>query len=132
MYRYRRSAADPTPHLVNKPAQMDFAHVRETLMHVVPLCLDSDPALIPLSCKALVESADGTNVSSVSSNNTTDDDRDADDFSFWSEKQAKRISACIKQIFDVEYAPEVVLAHANLTALANRILVSREVLSSGP
>jgi len=28
----------------------------------------------------------------------------------------------------LEYAPEVVMAHANLTALANRILVSKQVL----
>ena len=35
----------------------------------------------------------------------------------------------IKQIFDVDYAPEVVVADANLTALANRILVSKEILT---
>jgi len=57
------------------------------------------------------------------------EDRDPDDFSFWSERQAKRICTAIKQTFDVEYAPEVVVADANLTALANRILVSKEILS---
>lgn len=58
--------------------------------------------------------------------------RDPDDFSFWSEQQAKRISTAIKQIFGVEYAPEVIVADANLMALANRILVSKEILSTGP
>lgn len=57
------------------------------------------------------------------------EDRDPDDFSFWSERQAKRICTAIKQTFDVEYAPEVVVADANLSALANRILVSKEILS---
>ncbi len=59
----------------------------------------------------------------------TDEDRDPDDFSFWSERQARRICNYIKQAFDLEYAPEVVVADANLTSLANRILVSREILS---
>ena len=59
----------------------------------------------------------------------TDDEYRNDDFSFWSERQAKRISTSIKQIFDVEYAPEVIVADANLMALAKRILVSKEILS---
>lgn len=62
----------------------------------------------------------------------TDDENRNDDFSFWSEQQAKRISTSIKQIFDVEYAPEVIVADANLMALAKRILVSKEMLSFGP
>jgi phosphatidylethanolamine N-methyltransferase len=60
------------------------------------------------------------------------DPTNVDDFSFWSEQQAKRISTAIKQIFDIEYAPEVIVADANLTALAKRILVSKEILSFGP
>jgi len=36
----------------------------------------------------------------------------------------------IKQMFDVEYAPGVILADANLTALANRILLSKEILTT--
>jgi phosphatidylethanolamine N-methyltransferase len=60
------------------------------------------------------------------------EDRDPDDFTFWSERQAKRICAAIKQVFDVDYAPEVVVADANLTALANRILASKELLSGRP
>jgi phosphatidylethanolamine N-methyltransferase len=114
-------------------------------MRIVPLCLDSDPSLIPISCRQLTtlsfenETSSGTSTpsssssSSSSSSGFTDDsgleDRDHDDFSFWSERQAKRICMAIKQIFDVEYAPEVVVADANLTTLAKRILLSKEILT---
>jgi phosphatidylethanolamine N-methyltransferase len=54
---------------------------------------------------------------------------DPDDFTFWEEEQAKRICLAIEQVFGVEYAPEVVVADANLTALANRILLSKEILT---
>jgi len=104
---------------VEKPSKMTVEAVRSSLMRIVPLCLDSDPSLIPISCR--------TPETQISA--TADDDRDPDDFNFWSERQAKRISNVIKQTFDVEYAPEVIVADANLTALANRILVSKEILS---
>lgn len=98
-------------------------------MHIVPLCLDSDPSLIPVSCKA--PSTPNANApSSLISDELEVDDRDPDDFSFWSERQAKRICLAIEQLFDVEYAPEVVVADANLTALANRILLSKEILTT--
>ena len=117
--------------------------VRKSLMRIVPLCLDSDPSLIPLSCK--VEKTETLSLSQedkaappllaasdASPDETDDDEYRNDDFSFWSEQQAKRISTCIKQIFDVEYAPEVIVADANLMAIAKRILVSKEILSFGP
>jgi phosphatidylethanolamine N-methyltransferase len=53
-----------------------------------------------------------------------------DDFRFWSERQAERICTVIKQAFDVEYVPEVIVADANLSALANRILLSKHVLTA--
>ena len=84
-------------------------------MHIVPLCLDSDPSLIPQSCKP--DSPAG------------EDGRDPDDFRFWSERQAKRISLAIEQALDIELTPEVIVADANVGALANRILVSKELLS---
>ena len=123
---------------VIKPSEpLAFTSVRESLMRVVPLCLDSDPSLIPLSCKLpTFGDADPEDTSDLQSElprgegDSDQTDRDPDDFSFWTEKQAKRICTAIKQIFDVEYAPEVVLADANLTVLANRILVSKEILSS--
>lgn len=119
-YSYGTIHVDNTSNLiVDKPSTFDFDSIRNNLMRVVPLCLDSDPSLIPLSCRTpeMQESLD------------INEERDPDDFSFWSERQAKRICNAIKQTFDVEYAPEVVVADANLSALANRILVSKEILS---
>ena len=81
----------------------------------MPLCLDSDPSLIPISCQQ----------GGVESTVVGADARDPDDFRFWSERQARRISTVIEQIFGIEYVPEVIIGDANLTALANRIVVSK-------
>ena len=112
-------------HVVNKPTCLDFTSVRECLTDIIPLCLDNDPYLIPLSCG-------GTHDPSTDSDesNPFGDARDPDDFSFWSEGQAKRICTAIEQAFNVEYVPEVIVADANLTRLANRILVSKQLLVS--
>ncbi|KAG6896502.1 phosphatidylethanolamine N-methyltransferase [Termitomyces sp. T32_za158] len=144
----------PLEIFVDKPTELNFDSVRETLMQVVPLCLDSDPSLIPLSCKRLrtpnplhtvprnlTEATDtgipnggsgggGDGGSTAGSTHDEDPDKDPDDFSFWSEKQAKRICGAIQQLFGVEYVPEVVVADANLSALANRILLSKEILTT--
>jgi len=72
----------------------------------------------------------GTDLPSNNPDDLDMEDKDPDDFSFWSERQAKRICMVIKQMFDVDYAPEVILADANLTALANRILLSKEILTT--
>ncbi|KAJ6554459.1 phosphatidylethanolamine N-methyltransferase [Mycena capillaripes] len=122
---------------VEKPSELTFASVRENLMRVVPLCLDSDPSLIPSSCKVPgtphTPRPHNTSVGSTAQqDDDSPDDRDPDDFTFWSEKQARRICSAIKQTFDVEYAPEVVVADANLSALAKRILLSREILTGTP
>ena len=100
---------------VDVPGTLDFASVRNCLKRMVPLCLDSDPSLIPISCQQLEDvpaDVDG-------------ESRDPDDFRFWSELQAKRISMVIEQAFDIEYVPGVIISDANLTALANRIMVSK-------
>lgn len=129
--------------LVDKPAKLNFQTVRKSLMRIVPLCLDSDPSLLPISCKgpltARPDDPDGSywkgGEDIVHSPEELDvdegDQRDADDFTFWSENQAKRICGAIEQAFGVEYAPDVVIADANLTTLANRILLSKEILTSG-
>ncbi|KAJ6625971.1 phospholipid methyltransferase-domain-containing protein [Mycena sp. CBHHK59/15] len=118
---------------VEKPAELDFPSVRENLMRVVPLCLDSDPSLIPLSCKMALTPrtlrAERSSEATAHQEDDYPDDRDPDDFTFWSERQARRICSAIKQTFDVEYAPEVVVADANLSALARRILLSKEILT---
>ena len=121
--------------LVDKPSEFNLVSVRKSLMRIVPLCLDSDPSLIPISCKVektLSQDNAGLLLASDTIPDETDDEYRNDDFSFWSEQQAKRISTSIKQIFDVEYAPEVIVADANLMALAKRILVSKKILSFGP
>jgi len=104
---------------VEPATALDYASIRATLMRIVPLCLDSDPSLIPLACQPSGKETVGV-----------DEDRDPDDFRFWSERQAKRICVAIKQAFDVDYAPEVVVADANLSALANRIMFSKQVLTT--
>ncbi|KAF8192821.1 phosphatidylethanolamine N-methyltransferase [Mycena galopus ATCC 62051] len=114
---------------VETPSELTFTSVRENLMRVVPLCLDSDPTLIPSSCKMpSTPRPTGTSTPGAQEDDYPDD-RDPDDFTFWSEKQARRICSAIKQTFDVEYAPEVVVADANLSALARRILLSKEILT---
>ncbi|KAI6148071.1 phospholipid methyltransferase-domain-containing protein [Pisolithus tinctorius] len=108
---------------VEKHRPLDFDSVKECLAHIVPLCLDNDPSLIPLSCGGT-----GTTETSSDADGANADGRDLDDFTFWSEGQAKRISTAIREAFDVEYAPEVIMADANLTTLAKRILVSKQLL----
>ena len=109
-----------------KPSNLTYESVRQSLMHIVPLCLDSDPSLIPRSCKDQVAPSASD---AAPESPTSEDGRDPDDFRFWSERQAKRISLAIEQAFDVELTPEVVVADANIGALTHRILVSKELLS---
>ncbi|KIK55717.1 hypothetical protein GYMLUDRAFT_87557 [Collybiopsis luxurians FD-317 M1] len=176
--------------------EFGWAYRNIRLMRIVPLCLDSDPSLVPLACKsedpyvaehtsgfrgepstprprfkdheadsplrATVADTDvdsrstgldggeyegesggggrGGHVGESSGGGEGERDRygedrthnpgpdpDPDDFSFWSEHQAKRICSAIEQTFGVEYAPEVAVADANLSALANRILLSKQM-----
>ncbi|KAF7795113.1 hypothetical protein EIP86_006259 [Pleurotus ostreatoroseus] len=112
------SLVGPIEIYVDKPSSLDFASVRASLSKIVTLCLDSDPSLIPLSARAET----GSEVAEA-------EGRDPDDFRFWSERQAKRISVAIHQAFGVELTPEVIIADANISALANRIIVSRDLFS---
>ncbi|KAJ7224151.1 hypothetical protein GGX14DRAFT_648690 [Mycena pura] len=108
---------------VDKPTELSFAFVRANLMRIVPLCLDSDPCLVLLSCMMPEMPATPRLKSKVhAAAAESSDDRDRDDFTFWSEQQAKRICSAIEQVFGVEYAPEVVVADA---ALARRIYFQR-------
>ncbi|GJJ14041.1 hypothetical protein Clacol_008298 [Clathrus columnatus] len=97
--------------------QLTLEAARNALTRLVVFALDSDPSLIPLSCQTRpYEDAD--------------DGRDPDDFNFWSEKQAKLLAKGIEQTFGVQYSAEVIVADANLSALANRILISKEILTT--
>ena len=105
---------------VDRPQAVDFESVRATLAHIVPLCLDGDPSLIPSSTRDGDGNGTGGGGGDVSG--------DPDDFRFWSERQAVRIARVVRAIFGVEYAPDVVVADANLTALAKRIVASRKLM----
>ncbi|KAG8934612.1 phosphatidylethanolamine N-methyltransferase, partial [Tulasnella sp. 417] len=105
---------------VDRPTSTDFKSVRESLLKMIVLCLDSDPSLVPMSTPDIVSTE-------TKSGETT---RDPDDFSFWSPRQAKRIATAIKEAFGVDYAPEVVIGDANVSALANRVVASLQILSS--
>ena len=107
---------------MDRPEKVDFESVRSALAHVVPLCLDGDPSLIPGSTKPKMN---GT--ADESDNN----DGDPDDFRFWSARQAWRIARAVREMFGVDYAPDVVVADANLTALAERIVTSRKLMQGG-
>lgn len=110
--RYLRCSNSP----VSKPASFEFASVRACLLHIINICLEADPSLVPAgTLDEETGSADG-------------DAPSADDFRFWSEKQAKRISKSIMEAFGVEYSYEVILADANVTTLTNRILATKELL----
>jgi phosphatidylethanolamine N-methyltransferase len=115
-----------------RPETLDLGSVRESLLHIVSRCLDGDPSLLPLSClPAEAPRTPRPKTGGDDRGNAEDRDYlDPDDFTFWSPRQAQRICAVIRQTFDVEYAPEVILADANVTALAHRILSSKEILTS--
>lgn len=104
---------------VSKPATFDFATVRSTLHQLVNLCLEADPSLIPASFAN----------NDASKQEVVDEDVTpaSDDFRFWSENQAKRISYAIKMAFGVECSYELVLADANVTDLTRRVLAAKEM-----
>ncbi|KAF8604745.1 hypothetical protein BDV93DRAFT_522086 [Ceratobasidium sp. AG-I] len=123
------SMAGPLEIYVDKPNTLDFESVRRTLLRIVTLCLDSDPSLVPLS-SGINSSSSSDSESTFKPTATPPSSRsDPDDFRFWSERQAKRIAGVVRAAFDVEYAPEIILADANVTALANRIVNSLELLA---
>ncbi len=103
--------------LVTQPDRVDFDSVRSCLLWIIPWCLDSDPSLLPVSL--------------TQPRRIPDDDRGGsdDDFRFWSDSQAKRIAASIQAAFGVECSYEVILADANVSTLANRILAMKELIT---
>ena len=115
--------------IVNKPAEPTFNAIRTSLMDIVILCLDSDPALLPLSAQSPKSSRASTPTSSSAQQDSAPP-VDPDDFRFWSIEQAKRISMGINEAFGVQCAAEVITADANVSALTNRILATMEITSS--
>jgi len=100
--------------IVDRPDALDFPSIRCWLLKIVTLALDSDPSLIPRS--SILPGMNG---------NFEDDE---DDFRFWSERQAQRIAQAIRTVLDIEFAPEVIVADANISALTRRILTSKQLL----
>lgn len=99
---------------VTPPQQLEFAHVRAWLLQIVRWCLNDDPQLIPASCGRSAP--------------PQDDSLEQDDFRFWKESQAERIANIIHQAVAVEYSAEVIIADANVTSLAHRIIASKRLL----
>src|SRR5258706_5248201 len=89
--------------IVDRPEALDFSSIRSWLLKIVTLALDSDLSLIPRS-SALPGMSAGA-------------DDDNDDFCFWSERQARRIAHAIQTVLDIEFAPEVIVADANISTL---------------
>ncbi|KIM24595.1 hypothetical protein M408DRAFT_231463 [Serendipita vermifera MAFF 305830] len=141
---------------LDRPDALDFKSIRQWLLKIVYLALDSDPDLIPKSqavstsfspeierrgpilsremnmstssIETTMPSTSGTPGGSTPGGSTTSYDIHDDDFRFWSERQAKRISYAISQVLSIDFAPEVIVADANVTALTRRILASKELL----
>ncbi|KAG8856563.1 phosphatidylethanolamine N-methyltransferase [Serendipita sp. 411] len=146
---------------LDRPDALDFKSIRQWLLKIVMLALDSDPSLIPKSSLETISHAaiqqrlpallsrefngsttslatatpssmsthsPGTSVGSSSGTPNLSHDIHDDDFRFWSERQAKRISWAISQVLNIDFAPEVIVADANITALTRRILASKELL----
>lgn len=59
------------------------------------------------------------------------DSRDPEDFTIMTTSQARRMVAGIKEAFDVDYAPEVVIADPNVLDLARKVVESWRILGLG-
>lgn len=138
--------------VVNRPLDGSFATTRVTLLNIVCLSLNQDPALQPRSAKTLAPSAsvselneDEDQDSSESLTPTSKPDLDLpssnpsaeveeeeeDDFIIMSEKQARRIVSLTKAAFDVDLSMDVVVAEPNVGALARRVMGAKSLRSGG-
>ena len=78
-------------------------------------------------------SVDEQVVPDLSSDTDTDahaeDGRDPDDFVIMNEDQAKRIKAMCEQAFDVELSTDVIIADANVSVIAKRVLGAKSLIT---
>jgi phosphatidylethanolamine N-methyltransferase len=158
---------------VTKPVQPDsFKAIHASMLNIVCLALDSDPAYIPRAAKSLpmlspalpyaprrsplipsptpaIEPLDPAldnieretvvgqeNVRGPADGDLEgdgeDDSIDPDDFTLRDEKHAKRIVAMAEAAFGVDLSTDVVIADANVGALARRVVGARSlVMQSG-
>lgn len=99
----------PVEIFVERPADpTSFASVRATLLRLVCSCLGHDAALVPRSA--------------------TTGNADDDDFSILDVEQAERLAYAISESCGVELAREVVIADANVSRLARRVVEGRRIL----
>jgi phosphatidylethanolamine N-methyltransferase len=126
---------------VNKPIDGSYSSTRSTVLNIVCLSLDSDTTLEPKSARQLPHfSAQGNyqrgDIPSDKTPSANDhghgtieeiEDEEDDDFIIMSEKQAKRIVSLIQAAFEVDISMDVVVADANVGALARRILGARSL-----
>ena len=141
---------------VDRPADpTSLKEVHSCLLNIVALSLDSDPALLPRSAKTIrptpgsptlpidpdltpsalepnenfpPDISDPLPDSPVPSSPVEDDGRNPDDFTIMDEKQAKRIVSLCEAAFGVEITVDVVVADANVGALARRIVGARSLM----
>lgn len=128
---------------MNKPADGSYSSTRLTVLNIVCLSLDSDTTLEPKSAKQLPhfsaqgnyqldDDDDPSNMTPPANDNGQGtieeiEDEEDDDFIIMSEKQAKRIVSLIQAAFEVDISMDVVVAEANVGALARRILGARSL-----
>ena len=137
--------------VVNRPLDGSFATTRVTLLNIVCLSLDQDPALQPRSAKTLAPSASVSELNDdedqdspesltptykpdiglSTSDPSAEVDEEEDDFIIMFEKQAKRIVSLTKAAFDVELSMDVVVAEPNVGALARRVMGAKSLRSGG-
>ncbi|TIA75575.1 hypothetical protein E3P92_00774 [Wallemia ichthyophaga] len=119
------ASCGPLELYVDKPTDGDdFESVRNTLSRCVAFALNCDPALVPASSWHHLPE----NTIHSYRRNTPDVDRDDDDMVIMDDEQARRIAVVIRVACSVDFTPSVVVADANLSRLAQRVLDTRRVL----
>jgi len=120
---------------VKRPLDDSFLSIHETMLNIVFLSLDSDVTLIPSAAKPPLSDKGSQSLEAttpaISAQKAEEVGRDPDDFIIMSETQAKRIVSMSKTVFDVELSADVVIADANVRALARRVLGARSLLGDG-
>jgi hypothetical protein len=118
--------------LVNKPQSLAYQEIHKSMIGIVTRSLDSDITLLPKSAQEFLAEAEDISTTPIQKATTSDlidkrepeaaNDRDPDDFSIMSEKQAKRIASLCEMTFGVELSVDVVIAEANVGRLCGRVL----------
>ncbi|GAA5917984.1 hypothetical protein JCM6882_004881 [Rhodosporidiobolus microsporus] len=148
------AASEPFEIFVDKPTDMESqAAVKKGVLHVVAKTLALDPAVVPSSAQPLVvearrrskleapassskgkgkEVADPLEEESFAMDHSASIAlTDPDDFILYSQDEAAHIAYALEVAFGVELDKEVVLAAANVSKLAARIIEARSVLRPG-